>query len=62
VSPQSFGIPIATLKGMATDNKQKSGPEAGKKSPRPTPVPKKIGEPPSNLQSREHWFRKRAGN
>jgi hypothetical protein len=47
---------------MATDDKQKSGAEAGKKSPRPTPVPRKIGEPPSNLQSREHWFRKRAGN
>jgi hypothetical protein len=45
---------------MATDKKQKSGADAEKKPPRPTPVRKKIGEPPGNLQRREEWFRKRA--
>jgi hypothetical protein len=31
------------------------------KKPRPTPGPRKIAEPPGNLQKREDWFRKRSG-
>jgi hypothetical protein len=46
---------------MGDDTKPKSQPEPEKKIQRPTPVPRKIGEPPGNLRKREQWFRKRSG-